>query len=539
MSVRFLIAVLLPGVALGLQWLLWPWIQPFVWFLFFPTVFASARLGGFVGGLISTALSAGIVWYFFLPPQLSWHMENPANFWSVGLFLFMGYLFSESQARLERANRRIAQALEETRAANEQITRLYERTRELDELKSQFFANVSHELRTPLTLIMSPLARRLAAPDLPDAERREDEMMLRNARLLYRHVSDLLDAAKLESGRMNLEYARLDLGGLTRAMVSQFESLARERGFDFRLDAPATLEAEADGEKVQRILLNLFSNAFKFTPEGGRIQVRLRREVDQAMIEVADSGPGVPADLRQAVFERFRQVEGGAQRRFGGTGLGLAIVREFAELHGGRASVAEAPGGGALFAARLPLQAPAGAVVHEVAGRLDPVLDRQAVEEMRRPPRETAFRPGAPAGGNAPLVLVVEDNADMNAFIAGALRPHYRVASAFDGREGLEQSLALQPDLILADVMMPALSGDAMVAELRRRPGMDDVPIVMLTAKADDALRVRLLKEGVQDYLNKPFAVDELLARVGGLLAARRRTLEELRRLNADLERRV
>lgn len=141
------------------------------------------------------------------------------------------------------------------------------------------------------------------------------------------HVSDLLDAAKLESGRMGVEHARVDLSGLTRAMSSQFESLAHGQGIDYQLDVPSTLAAELDGEKVQRILLNLLSNAFKFTPAGGRIVVRLREEADQAVIEVEDNGPGVPTELHAVVFERFRQVAGGAQRRFGGTGLGLAIVK--------------------------------------------------------------------------------------------------------------------------------------------------------------------------------------------------------------------
>jgi PAS domain S-box-containing protein len=529
-NARLGLAVLLPFLALALQWVLWPWIAPFVWFLFFPAVFFSARLGGLWGGLASTILSSGIVCFFFIPPRLSWAMDNPSNLYSVGLFLIMGYLFSDSQERLRRAQRTTEAALAETRAANEKTTQLYQKTLELDELKSQFFANVSHELRTPLTLIMSPLARRVAASDLPEAERREDEMMLRNARLLYRHVSDLLDAAKLESGRMAVEYARIDIGGLTRAMASHFDSLAREAGIDYRIDVPTPVEAEADGEKTQRILLNLLSNAFKFTPEGGRIMVRLREEAGQAVIEVQDDGPGVPANLREAVFERFRQVEGSAQRRFGGTGLGLAIVKEFAELHGGFARVAEVPGGGALFVVGLPLRAPAGAVIQSTASRLDPLIDHQAVDEMRQSVHAAASRTNAQVGAISPLVLVVEDNADMSAFIADALRPYYRVVCAFDGREGLEKALALQPDLILSDVMMPRMTGDQMVPELRRQPVMAEVPIIMLTAKADDNLRVRLLKEGVQDYLNKPFLVEELLARVDGLINQRRRTQAELQR---------
>jgi len=532
---RLIVAVLLPFAACALQWLLWDaYIKPYVWFLFFPAAFFSAWLGGLRGGLAGTVVGALLVWYVFIPPRFDFALETLASGASIVMFVAMGGLFSWFFERLTQAMRRTDAALAETRSANARITELYNKTRELDELKSRFFANVSHELRTPLTLIMSPLSQRLASPDEPEDARREDEMMLRNARLLYRHVSDLLDAAKLEAGRMAVDYACLDMGMLIRAMVSQFDSMARERGIDCRLDVPVPFLAEADGAKLQRILLNLLSNAFKFTPDGGRVEVRLREEGGRAVIEVADNGPGVPADLRQAVFERFRQVEGGAQRRYGGTGLGLAIVKDFVELHGGTVAVAEAPGGGASFRVTLPLAAPAGTALGEPTA-LDGVLDRQAVEELETRPAEALTE--AAADGERALVLVVEDNADMNAFIARVLHPRYRVVRAFDGREGLDKALALKPDLILTDVMMPAMSGDEMVLALRQRPEMADVPIVMLTARADDDLRLRMLKVGVQDYLNKPFGVEELLARVGSLADSRRRTVVELGRSAARLRR--
>ena len=529
---RLALALLLPFVAASIQWLLWDdYIKPYVWFLFFPAAFFSAWLAGLKGGLASGIIGALLVWYVFIPPQFSFVLKDAAASASIALFVIMGGLFGWVFERLEQAQRRTAEALDATESANEKITKLYEKTLELDELKSQFFANVSHELRTPLTLIMAPLERQLCPPasaDFPEERRKETEMMLRNARLLYRHVSDLLDAAKLEAGGMQADYARVEFAELVRGLAAHFDLTARERNIAWHVATPPAMAIEADGEKLQRILLNLLSNAFKFTPDGGAIEVRLGADGDVALLEVQDNGPGVPETLRAAVFERFRQVEGTANRSHGGTGLGLAIVKEFAELHGGTASVSAAPGGGALFAVRLPLKAPAGTVLHDTAGRLDPVLDRQAVEELAVPAMAEAA--DTAATHDAPLVLIVEDNADMNAFIAAALRPRYRVASARDGRAGLEQALALAPDLILADVMMPVMSGDAMVLELRRQPEFAGTPIIMLTAKADDMLRVRLLKAGVQDYLNKPFAVNELLARVDGLLIERQRTRTETNR---------
>ncbi|MGE5470830.1 MAG: ATP-binding protein [Bacteroidota bacterium] len=534
MKTRLGAALLLPFVACAVQWLLWDTFKPYVWFLFFPAAFFSAWLGGLAGGMAATVISALLVWYVFMPPAFSLVLDNPASAFSIVVFVLMGALFAYVFERLQQAMLRIEEARCAAEEANERITGLYRKTLELDELKSQFFANVSHELRTPLTLIMSPLGRRLAEGRQDDAVRREDEMMLRNARLLYRHVSDLLDAAKLESGRMAIDYASLDLGELVRSTAAQFTSLAKEKGIAYRIETATPLMADVDGEKVQRILLNLLSNAFKFTPDGGRIEVRVAEAGSEICLEVGDSGPGVPDNMREAVFERFRQVEGGAQRRFGGTGLGLAIVKEFAELHGGRVAVLDAADGGARFVAHLPRQAPVGVTLQAAASQLDPVLAGEVLDELHVVPAAPAPRPAPPA--NAPLVLVVEDNADMNAFIVDILRPHYRVLSAFNGQQGLDKALAVRPDLILSDLMMPVMSGDQMVVALRQQPAMADVPVVMLTAKVDDEQRLHLFQHGVQDYLNKPFAVDELLVRVKGLVTARQRTIEELTRSEAALQ---
>lgn len=529
LRLRMGLALSLPVAALVLQWLLWAWITPFVWFLFFPAVFCSAQFGGRLAGLASTLLSAALVYLFFLP-RVTAHTDAASGLYSIALFVVMGLLFSDAAERLRRSRARADDALAEARTANVKISGLFRKTLELDELKTRFFASVSDELRTPLTLIMSPLARRLAAPGPAGAQRAEDEMMMRNAQQLYRHVSDLLVAAKLESGHMACDYARLDLSRLVRGITAQFNPMAGDKRIDYRVDVPPSLEAEVDAEKVERIVLNLLSNAFKFTPEGGNIAVRLRQDANEIALEVEDSGPGVPADLREAVFDRFHQLGGVAPRRFAGIGLGLVIVKEFSELHGGRARATEAPDGGALFSVRLPLRAPAGTALNATRGELDPVIRQEAVDAARMPIRNTMRSDIAPAPADAPLVLVIEDNADMSAFVTDTLRPYCRVASAVDGHEGVAQALALQPDLILCDMMMPGLAGDQVVPELRRHATMAEVPIVMLTANPDDDLRVRLLENGVQGYLTKPFAAEELVARVLWVINERKRAQGELRR---------
>lgn len=405
--------------------------------------------------------------------------------------------------------------------AHGELETLYEKLKELDQLKTQFFANVSHELRTPLALILGPTERMLAESPLGERERHDLDVVVRNARTLLKHVNDLLDVSKLEAGKMVLNYSETDLAWLLRLTASHFEVLARERRIDFTVDAPAAFPAQLDAEKVQRAFLNLLSNAFKFTPDGGRVRVALRAKGGQAVVEFHDNGPGVPPDLRKVIFERFRQGDGGATRNFGGTGLGLSITKEFIELHGGGVSVGDSPEGGALFIVTLPTWAPAGVEVQPAAAEADDAareLTRQAMEDLRSRVKSAALAQHL----DRPLVLVVEDNTEMNRFVAETLAAEYRVATVFNGEEGLRQALALRPDLILSDVMMPRMSGDQLVRAVREQKELDAVPIVLLTAKADDELRVWLLREGAQDYVMKPFSAEELRARVGNLIVMKR-----------------
>jgi len=557
--IKVLLALLIPLVAFAVQWTFWGVIQPYVWFLFFPAVFFSSRVGGMVGGLLSTVLCAFIVTYFFIPPQFDLFKSLQANVSAVALFLVMGVLFSYSHEQLRKANLRAEQALqtankaneriaaaneqlsvanEQLGSANDHITQLLEQAQELDKLKSQFFANVSHELRTPLTLILGPVARRLERADLADGDRQELEMLQRSARLLYRHVNDLLDVSRIEAKRMDMHYARVDLAELTRLGTSHFESLARERNVRFGIQAQSPLMAELDPEKILRSLLNLLSNAFKFTPVGGAITVGLEQRGANAIITVEDTGPGIPEAMREVVFERFRQVDGGTNRSFGGTGLGLAIVKDFVNLHNGRVLLGEAPGGGALFTVELPMRAPAGIEVAAEPGPLDVTLALQAPEELHQ--HAETRREDGECDAKGSLILVVEDNPDMREYVRSILGSQHRVVTAADGREGLERLRAETPDLIICDVMMPIMSGEQMVEELRRNKTYDGIPVLMLTAKADDALRLRLLEHFAQAYIEKPFMANDLLANVEGLLSVRQKHLGQLqereRRFEATFE---
>ena len=407
---------------------------------------------------------------------------------------------------------------------NEELQRLLDKIRYLDDVKNDFFANVSHELRTPLALILGPAESILASGDnLTEPQRRDLVVIHRNAAILAKHVNDLLDLAKLDAGKMTLNYARIDLAREVRQVAAHFDALAPPRSLTYTVAASEILEADVDPEKFDSVLINLLSNAFKFTPAGGRIRCALEHTAnDRLLLSVQDSGPGIAAEMRAVIFDRFRQVQGGTARDFGGTGLGLAIAKDFVQLHGGNISISEAPGGGSLFQVEMPLFAPPGTYVRHfdlAAAALPGSGVNGVIEELQCDQSDTRT-PAAAA--DCPLLLVVEDNGEMCRFITEVLENEYRVIAAADGIEALEKATAQPPDLVVTDLMMPKMGGDRLVAEMRARPALAHVPVLVLSARADESLRLRLLAESVQDYITKPFSANELRVRVRNLVTMKR-----------------
>ncbi len=428
-----------------------------------------------------------------------------------------------------------AQLAEERRVRLEtthrELERLYARVKELDEAKTRFFANVSHELRTPLALVLGPVEKLLAAGP-PDAERRELEVARRNGRLLLRHVNDLIDVARLDEGKLGVVYARVDLAERARGLALAFEGTARERRVRLRVEAEGPVPAEVDPAQVDRVLLNLLGNAFKYAPDGGQVRCAARSEGERAVLEVEDDGPGVPPGQREAIFERYRQGDPGGP---GGSGLGLAIARELVRLHRGDIRAGQGRLGGALFTVTLPLRAPPGAPVTREGSPPD-LEDARAAADLRPAPGDLA---SAPVDPEAPLVLVVEDNPEMRVFIAGALAPIFRVAVASEGGEALRKAEVLEPDLVITDLMMPGMAGPSLAAALRAHSRLAGTPLMVLTARADERQRLDLLRQGVQDYLVKPFHPEELRARARNIVGMKRSgdvLRGELAQRSGDLE---
>lgn len=238
----------------------------------------------------------------------------------------------------------VAEASRELKEANAELADLYARAKKLDDLKSQFFANVSHELRTPLMLILEPARKLLASIEARKPAHADLELIVRNAQLLLRHVNNLLDAAPLETGAAQPNYTEVDVAEHVRLGASHFESLAVDRGIGFTVHSDQPITAALDPEHLQQMVVNLLSNAFKFTQPGGAVRCSVSAAAgDRVTIEVADSGPGIPLEQRGVVFDRFRQVEGGPTRVVGGTGLGLSIVRDLVGLHRGRVTINRRP----------------------------------------------------------------------------------------------------------------------------------------------------------------------------------------------------
>ena len=401
----------------------------------------------------------------------------------------------------------------ELEKAYEDLATAHEKTKELENAKTQFFANASHELRTPLTLILGPIERTLADPALAPEHRRSLEMVQRNARVLLQHVNDLLDVSKIEAGRLAPHYAKTDLAHVTRLVGSLFESAAREKNVAFYVDAPPVLPVEIDTEMIERVQRNLLSNALKHVSPGGTVRCELEKTGDRARLTVDDDGPGVPPEMRRLVFERYQQAQDNGRQPLG-TGLGLAIAKELVELHGGTIAIDDAPGGGARFRVEVPLSAPAGVRVADRPATATPLPLPFQMELQAAAASAVELASGEE---ERPLVVIVEDNHDMRRFVRDTLATSYRIESAADGVEGLAKARSLRPDVVVTDVMMPRKDGEALVRDLRADAATAQIPILVLSARADDAGRTRLLEAGAQDYLVKPFAAPELLARVKNL----------------------
>ena len=413
--------------------------------------------------------------------------------------------------------------------------------RETAEAKMAFFTDMSHDLRTPLTLIADPVERILDDENLTGRQRHMLGIVRRNAALLLKLVGEILDLRKIQGGKMELTVTEFNLADAVRLWVDDFKPLAASYEVTIVQKADGDLTVKADYYKVERICYNLISNALKYNRKGGTVTVEAVCRGGNVEITVADTGVGIPKDVVSRVFDKFYRVRGGGS----GTGVGLAVVKAFAELHGGRVSVKSVEGEGSEFKVELPqetlnTQPTAPDTLSKHPERSEQYMQKRRkawIEDVdddidgNRQGMSSTLPSGGlgyvaePDGASAsrPLVLVVDDNADVREYVAHLLGGEYDVRQAADGKEGLDMALKTVPDLIVCDVMMPFMDGLEMCRRVKAETATSHVPVILLTSNAQENQRAEGYDCSADAYITKPFSSKVLLSRVRNLLENRKR----------------
>lgn len=396
-----------------------------------------------------------------------------------------------------------------------------EKLGEIDRTKSRFLANISHELRTPLTMILGPIDA-LRERVKGAAEQEQLDLIDRSARRLLRMIELLLQFSRIEAGSLRLRVSEQPVVPLLRRIASMFTSPGTRKGITVRFNAPPEeIVGCLDAEKVEHIVENLLSNALKFTPAGGTVEVSVTEVDRQAVILIRDNGVGISDDDLPHIFERFHRID--TTHKTEGTGIGLSLTKELVEIHRGTITIESAVGEGTTFTVRLPLQGYGDEEIDSPTGKPEGIDSTMTVSPMN-------------GSGDTPttqddrtLVLVAEDNDDARAYIRSRLSPAFAVIECADGRDALVRAQQQVPDVVISDVMMPGLDGYELCRTLKSDERTSHIPVILLTALAEREERLTGLGHGADDYVAKPFDARELLVRVRNLIENRKRLQEKFR----------
>jgi len=396
----------------------------------------------------------------------------------------------------------------------------------LDQLKSHFFANISHEFRTPLTLILGQVESVMSS-NIETKEKGKLQVANRNARRLLTLINQLLDLSKLEAGSMELQAEQHNIISFLKSLLYSFESLANSKKINLKFESEgANIQLRFDSDKMEKIICNLISNALKFTSENGEIKLIVTVFSSTVEIIIKDNGIGIPENRLPHIFNRFYQIDRSITREYEGTGIGLALTKELVELHKGQINVNSKEGEGTEFIIHLPL----GDLKVEKEQLVEIPLDKFSMdhdfETIEKEQQSGIMDPLSgiqhPAARIQEIILIVEDNADIRAYIREQLENDYKVIEGCNGEEGLSIAQKEIPDLIITDVMMPKMDGYQFSKKIRGDEKTSHIPIIMLTAKAGLDDKMEGLETGVDDYLTKPFSARELKVRVKNLIYQRK-----------------
>lgn len=489
----------------------------------FPVFVVILIFAGFIAIAVKLATSSylyakwaglAILWLFvFQILGVLWNMGViPASFpnpWFISQVGMMILLFFALAYRFRQSAREKAEAA---------------KILELDEIKSRFFANISHEFRTPLTLMLGPLKQMEETGTDESQRKRYVAMMRRNGDRLLQLINQLLDLSKLESGKMDLKVSKTDITAFLKTIAASFESLAEQNQVNYHIHFPEeNIFGFIDRDKLEKIVVNLLSNAFRFTAANGSVSFSVDTDGKRVRLTVQDDGVGIPREQLNRIFDRFHQVAGTE----GGTGIGLALAKELLQLHKGQVSVQSEAGKGSSFRISVPIAQEFYSSQEVSASNMG---DLPAFEKADTGLPGVEIVEEAAYDTSLPLVLVVEDNPDLQQYIADTLRSQFHVKIAGNGKLGLQQATELIPDCIISDVMMPEMDGITMCARLKKESVTSHIPVILLTAKAGSGSRIEGLQTGADDYLVKPFDSAELIVRVKNLIEQRKQLRERYSR---------
>ena len=440
------------------------------------------------------------------------------------------------EKQVKERTEQIVEQKEEIESQKETLEKQNMKILELDQLKSKFFNNISHEFRTPLTLIQGPVEDLLATARLKKNEISKLNMVTRNTKRLLNLVNQLLDIARLESGRMKLKLVEDDIFQHLHSITASFSSMAEAKGILYnRLIPRDRLVTWFDPGALEKIITNLLSNAFKFTSESGEVAFKAKlvegpvNAQKRLELSISDEGPGIPEDALDKIFTRFYQVGPEHEKTIPGTGIGLSLVRDLVELYHGKIQVQSEPGIGSEFIVSLPLgkdhlkKDEFDLLIEKEDPRTDTSENQEHLESLI----ETVLVSQHKSKEAKPIVLIVDDNSDIRRHISDNMKYDFQIIEAVNGSAGLKKALEIIPDLILTDLIMPGMDGIALCRNAKGDERTSHIPIVMLTAKSSMEEKLQGLETGADDYVSKPFNMKELKTRVSNLIEQRKKLREQ------------
>ena len=411
--------------------------------------------------------------------------------------------------------------------------------RELENMKARFFANLSHEFRTPLTLIRGPIEE-LINKKAGDNQEEYYHLIQRNSEKLQELIDQLLELTQLENASIPLKAKQENLASLLRGLLYSFESLAKQKNIRLSFDSQnEKLLCWVDRDKLEKIINNLLSNAFKFTPSNGMISVNVIHTNNDgeefAEVIISDTGIGIPEEKLERIFDRFFQVDDSSRKHYSGSGIGLALVKELVDLHKWEISVDSELGKGTEFNLKIPLRDSYFNENEKAIGEITDVSEDETYKQEKVSQEHTDLLEieieqeiieKKKILGDKPSILIVEDSEDVRSYLNGLLKKDYRIYEAVDGEDGVKKTSELIPDLIISDVMMPSMDGMEFCKKVKTDWQTSHIPVILLTAKASPESKIEGLETGADDYLTKPFSSTELSVRIKNLLEQRKKLRE-------------